>query len=115
MEFTGRTVTVPVIRQHLVLLDKRYLLSGQLMAARFQANEGLAWTVNCANDGREISRSPAIKDTSSLWQPFSFEFEVPSNCVNAVTLQLQTYAPYESGTGLRGQVTFDDFKLETLQ
>ena len=115
VEFTGRPIVVPVIRQHLLLLDKRYLLSGQFMTARFQANEGLAWTVNCANDGREIARTPAIQDTSALWQPFSFEFEVPSSCANAVTLQLQTYAPYESGTGLRGQVTFDDFKLETLQ
>ena len=113
--FTGRAMAVPVIRQHLVLLDKRYLFSGQFMTSRFQANEGLAWTINCASDNREIARTPAIKDTSSLWQPFSFEFEVPSNCANAVTLQLQTYAPYESGTGLRGQVTFDDFKLETLQ
>ena len=115
VEFTGRAIAAPVIRQHMVLLDKRYLLSGQFMTARFQTNEGLAWTVNCANDGREIARTPAIKDTSSLWQSFSFEFEVPASCANAVTLQLQTYAPYESGTGLRGQVTFDDFKLETLQ
>ena len=115
VEFTGRPIVVPVIRQHLLLLDKRYRLSGQFMTARFQTNEGLAWTVNCANEGREIARTPAIKDTSTLWQPFNFEFEVPSSCENALTLQLQTYAPYESGTGLRGQVTFDDFKLETLQ
>ena len=108
-------MAVPVIRQHLMLLDKRYLLKGQLMTARFRSNEGLAWTVNCAIDGREIARTPAIKDTSALWQPFRLEFEVPSSCANAFTLQLQTYAPYESGTGLRGQVMFDDFKLETLQ
>ena len=113
--FTGRAMAVPVIRQHLVLLDNRYLLSGQLMTARLQTNEGLAWTVNCANDGREIARTTAIKDTSALWQPFRLEFEVPSSCANAVTLQLQTYASYESSTGLRGQVTFDDFKLEMLQ
>ena len=113
--FTGRAMAVPVVRQHLVLLNERYLLSGQFMTARFQTNEGLAWTVNCANDGREIARTAAIKDTASLWQPFSFEFEVPPGCANAVTLQLQTFAPYESGTGFRGQVTFDDFKLETLQ
>ena len=113
--FTGRVMAVPVIRQHLVLLDHRYLLSGQFMTARLQTNEGLAWTVNCANDGREIARTTAIKDTSALWQAFRLEFEVPSNCANAVTLQLQTYAAYESSTGLRGQVTFDDFKLETLQ
>ena len=115
LAFTGRAMAVPVIRQHLVLLDRRYLLSGQLMTTRLQTNEGLAWTVNCANDGREIARTTAIKDTSALWQPFRLEFEVPSSCANAVSLQLQTYASYESSTGLRGQVTFDDFKLEMLQ
>ena len=113
--FTGRPLVMPIIQQHLVLLDNRYLLTGQFMTAKFQTNEGLAWTVNCANDGREIARTLAIKDTSSLWQLFSFEFEVPLSCANAVTLQLQTYARYESGTGLRGQVTFDDLKVETLQ
>ena len=115
VEFTGRPVAVPVIRQHLVLFDKRYLLSGQFMTARFLANEGLAWTVNCANDGREIARTPAIKDKTALWQSFRLEFEVPPGCANAVALQLQTFAPYESTAGLRGQATFDDFKLETLQ
>ena len=115
VEFTGRPVAVPVIRQHLMLLDKRYLLSGQFMTNRFLANEGLTWSVNCANDGREIARTPAIKDKTALWQSFRLEFEVPPGCANAVVLQLQTFAPYESAAGLRGQATFDDFKLETLQ
>ena len=112
VEFTGRPLTVPLVRQHLVLLHKHFVLSGRFMTASLRANEGLAWVLNCVNGGGEIARTPALKDTSKLWQPFNVEFVLPSGCGNAVALQLQTFAPYESSTGLRGQATFDDLKLE---
>jgi len=110
--FTGRSLAVPVVRQYLVLLNQRYLLSGQFMTSKLRANEGLAWTLQCTVNGQEITRTPALKDTNRQWRAFKVEFEIPSGCGQAVTLQLQTFAPYEAAAGLRGQASFDDFKLE---
>ena len=112
VDFTGRPVTVPVVRQPLVLLHNRFVLSGQFMTSSLRVNEGLAWVLQCVSGNREIARTPALKDTAGQWRPFTVEFELPSGCGQAVALQLQTFAPYEAATGLRGQATFDDFKLE---
>jgi len=112
IDFTGRPVVVPMLRQHLVLLHSRYGLTGQFMATKLRSDEGLAWVLQCVGDGRELARSQALQDTGGQWRPFTIEFELPSGCGPAVALQLQTVAPYESATGLRGQVLFDDFKLE---
>lgn len=111
VDFTGRPVAVPVLRQHLIVLHQRYTLSGQFNTARLRVNEGLAWTVQCVNGGREIARTPALKDTGGQWQPFTVEFEIPPGCGQAVALQLQTFAPYEALAGLQGQITFDGFTL----
>jgi len=113
VEFTGRPIAAPVVRQHLVLLHPRYVLSGQFSAVKLRANEGLAWTLQCVANGQEIARTPALMDTASQWKPFNVEFDIPSGCGQAVALQLQTFAPYEAITGLRGIAAFDNFKLET--
>jgi hypothetical protein len=112
VDFIGRPVAVPMVRQHLVLLHRRYLLRGQFMTTRLRTSEGLAWTLQCAKDGKEIARSPALKDTAGQWRPFSIEFDMPPDCGPAVVLQLQTFAPYEALAGLQGQVVFDDFTME---
>lgn len=112
VEFTGRPVDIPVVRQSLVLLHKRFVFSGQFMATNLRVNEGLTWVLQCVNDKREIARTPALKDTAGQWQPFAVEFELTPGCGQAASLQLQTFAPYEAATGLRGQVSFDSFKLE---
>lgn len=113
VEFTGRPIVVPVVRQSLVLLHNRFVFTGQFMAAKLRTNEGLVWAFQCTSDGREIARSPALKDTAGEWRPFTVEFDIPANCGQAVALQLQTFAPYEAATGLRGEAMFDNFRLET--
>lgn len=112
IEFSGRPVVQPVLRQHLVLLGNRYVFQGQFMANRLHVKEGLTWALLCATDGREVARTPALKETGGEWRPFMIEFELRPGCGPAVSLQLQTVAPYEALTGLRGQVMFDNFKLE---
>ncbi|MDB5883933.1 MAG: hypothetical protein JWR74_104 [Polaromonas sp.] len=112
VQFTGRPITVQVVRQHLMLLHPRYTLSGQFMTSKLRVNDGLAWSLQCAGNGREIARTPALKDTNRQWRDFKVDFEVPAGCGPAVTLQLQTFAPYEAVAGVRGQASFDDFKLE---
>ena len=113
VEFTGRPIALPVVRQPLVLLHNRFVFSGQFMATKLRVNEGLAWVLQCVSNDREIARTSALKDTDGQWLPFAVEFDVPPGCGLAVALQLQTFAPYEAVTGLRGQATFDNFKLET--
>lgn len=112
IEFSGKPVVQPVLRQHLVLLGNHYVFQGQFMANRLNVKEGLTWALLCATDGREVARTPVLKETGGEWRPFMIEFELRPGCGPAVSLQLQTVAPYEALTGLRGQVMFDNFKLE---
>ena len=112
IEFTGRPVVVPMLQQHMVLLYNRYELTGQFTATQLKSDEGLVWVLKCAGDGREIARSAGLKDTAGQWRPFKMAFDLPSGCGPAVALQLHTSVPYEASSGLRGQVMFDDFKLE---
>ena len=112
VEFTGRPIAVPVVRQPLVLLHNRFIFSGQFMSSQLRANDGLAWVLQCVSGNREIARTPALKSTGGQWQTFKVEVELPSDCGQAVALQLQTFTAYEAATGLQGQMMFDDFKLE---
>ena len=112
IEFTGRPVAVPVIYQNLVLLNTRYVLNGEFSANNLRVNEGLAWTLRCVANDQEIARTLALKDTANQWQPFTVEFEIPPGCGRAVALQLQTFAPYEAATGLRGQITFNNLHVD---
>ena len=114
VDFTGRTLAAPLVRQQLLLLNDRLAFSGQFMTAGLQAREGLAWVVKCAAGGRELARTPAIKDTARQWLRFYVEFSLPASCGHAAVLELQAFAPHESGTGFRGQATFDDFTLKAL-
>ena len=112
LDFTGRPLAVPVVRQHLLLLENRYVFTGQFMGSQLRVNDGLAWVLLCVNGKREIARTPALKNTDGKWQVFRVEVDLPPDCGQAVTLQLQTFSPYEALTGLRGQLAFDGFKLE---
>ena len=112
LDFTGRPLVVPIVRQHLLLLQNRYVFSGQFMGSQLRVNDGLAWVLQCVSGKREIARTPALKNTAGKWQAFRVEVDLPSDCGQAVALQLQTFSPYESVTGLHGQLMFDDFKLE---
>lgn len=114
VEFSGRPLAVlPVIRQHLVLLDRRYVLTGQFMTSKLTSSEGLAWSLHCAAGGREIAHTAALTDTAGQWRSFSLEFEIPPDCGPAVALQLRPFAVYEAATGMRGQAAFDDFRLKS--
>jgi hypothetical protein len=113
VEFTGRPVALPVLRQQLALLDGAYLLNGQYMAQRMRTEQGLVWTFTCARDGRELARTPPLMDTRGQWLPFSVAVSVPPDCSGAVALQLQTQVGFEALAGLRGQMSFDAFRLTT--
>ena len=56
----------------------------------------------------------ALKSTGRDWQPMALDFEVTADCGLGLALMLQTQAPFEARTGLRGEAVFDDLRLERL-
>ena len=63
-------------------------------------------------DGRELARSPALKTTGRDWASWQVAATMPTDCAGfGARLTLQTFAPYEAKTGLRGEALFDDLQL----
>ena len=112
VEFTGRPVALPVVRQVLVLLPGRFRFTGDYMARQMRTEQGLAWSFTCTGgrDGRELARTPALLDTQGQWRTMDVSLSVPADC-GAVVLQLQTQLGSEALSGLRGQMSFDAFRL----
>jgi hypothetical protein len=111
VEFTGRPVAQPLVRQTLVLPPGSYGFAGDYMGRQMRTEQGLVWTFNCVAGGRELARTPALLDTQGQWRSMSVALAVPPDCT-AVVLQLQTGLGSEALTGLRGQMSFDAFRLE---
>ncbi|MES2979252.1 MAG: hypothetical protein V4731_12580 [Pseudomonadota bacterium] len=114
LEFTGRPIAVPIVLQHVVLLEKRYRFTGEFMSSGLRSAEGLVWVFQCTGPGGEVARTQAIQDTGRQWKTITAEITLPAGCGPAVSLQLQTFAAYESVAGMRGQASFDNFRLESL-
>jgi hypothetical protein len=111
VEFTGRPVAQPLVRQVLVLPPGSYGFAGDYMGRQMRTEQGLVWIFNCVAGGRELARTPALLDTQGQWRSMSVALAVPPDCT-AVVLQLQTGLGSEALTGLRGQMSFDAFRLE---
>jgi hypothetical protein len=110
--FTGRAMKTPLLRQHMMLPPGRYRFAGDFQSSDLRSNEGLGWVFSCAGGNRrELARTPALKATGRTWQTTGVSLEVPAECGLGVALSLQTQAPYEARTGLRGEVLFDRFTL----
>jgi len=110
--FTGRAMKTPLVRQHMMLPPGHYRFAGDFQSSDLRSNEGLSWVFSCADgDRRELARTPALKTTGRTWQTTGMSLEVPAECGLGVALSLQTQAPYEARTGLRGEVLFDRFTL----
>ena len=104
----------PLVRQDLVLLGKRYKLTGRYMADRFRTREGLVWAVRCAQGGERLAQTGALKDTQRQWTAFELELEMPAACAGAVRLQLETTQAWEANAGLSGVLQFDDLAMVQL-
>ena len=110
--FTGKAIRPPVLRQDMLLPPGRYRLSGTMMSKDLRSEQGLAWVVSCAADGRELGRSAALGVTGRTWQPWSTEITMPQDCAGlGARLTLQTFAPFEAKTGLRGEVWMDGITM----
>lgn len=113
VEFTGRAIAQPVLSQLLLLAPGQYQLSGLYRSGNLRSEGGLAWVFGCAADRRELSRSVALGASGGQWEKFAVELTLPPDCGLGVRLSLQTFARYESTTGLRGEVQFDNLTLTT--
>jgi hypothetical protein len=115
IQYTGRTVPTPIVRQFLFLPPGRYALNGQYMSSRLRMEQGLVWAVRCMEGENVVAgRSEAMQDTADVWQNFGFEFEIPADCGMVAGLQLETYAQFEAVAGFRGKVFFDGFELRRV-
>lgn len=109
--FTGRAMKTPLVRQHLLLPPGSYRFAGEFQSGDLRSERGLAWVFSCASDGRELARTAPLMAGGRTWQPLALSLEVPAECGLGVALALQTEAPFEARTGLRGEVVFDRFTL----
>lgn len=116
IQYTGRAVAIPVIRQYLFVSEGRYALQGQYMSSRLRMEQGLAWAVRCTGTTHALAgRSEPLQDTAAVWQNFRFEFNVPAACGMTASLQLETFAPFEAAAGFSGKASFDSFELRRLE
>lgn len=112
VEFTGKAIRPPVLRQDLLLFAGRYRLRGHTQSTELRSAQGLGWVVTCVKTGRELGRSSPLKTTGRDWQAFEAEITMPDDCPNmAARLSLQPFAPYEAKTGMRGEVLMDGLSL----
>jgi hypothetical protein len=112
LNFTGRPMTLPIVRQYLFIAPGRYRLRGDVLARQFRMEGGVVWAVRC--DTALAGASPPLRDTLGLWRTFEFEFTVPAGCGAVASLQLETPAPADAMLGARGRVSFDAFSLERI-
>jgi hypothetical protein len=101
----------PLVRQHLLLPPGHYRFAGEFQTSDLRSERGLAWVFSCASNGRELARTEPLKAGGRTWQPLGVSLEMPADCGLGVALALQTAAPFEAKTGLRGEVVFDRFTL----
>lgn len=113
IQFTGRALAIPVIRQYVFAPPGKYLLRGQYMGSRLRVEEGLVWAARCTNGSAATlaGRSEGLQDTARAWRNFQFAISVPPNCGLVFSLQLETLGPSAASSGAKGQAAFDSFEL----
>lgn len=112
VQFTGKPMRPPVVRQHLILPPGRYRLNGDYRADNLRTEGGMSWVVRCAgNPQQELARSAPLMATSRAWRPFGFDVDVPAGACLGVELALAPHAAVEARTGLRGEMLLDRLEL----
>ena len=112
MDFTGRSLPSPIVRQYIFVAPGTYRLQGEYMASKLRSESGLAWSMVCTSTEKRVAaRSRPVQDTAGIWKPLEAEFTIPADCGPVASLQLEPAAPVEGTTGIRGRVAFDGFSL----
>jgi hypothetical protein len=114
VEFTGRPVAVPVVRQYVFLGPGKYVVRGMYTTSRLRMEQGLAWAVRCSNakSGTPLAgRSEPLQDASNGWHRFQFTVSIGPDCGLVASLQLETFAQFEAIAGFKGRASFDALEL----
>lgn len=111
LQFTGRAISVPIVRQYLFIAPGRYRLRGDYLARQFRMEEGLRWVLRCSSSSSAGASAP-LQDTQGVWRTFEFDIAVPRDCGIVAALQLETATPANAALSGRGRVSFDAFSLE---
>lgn len=116
LEFTGRSFTTPVLRQHVFVPPGNYRLRGEYMASKLRSESGLAWKVVCTTTGAQApARMEPMQDTGGLWKEASLAFTIPADCGPVASLQLEPTAAYEANAGIKGRVELDAISLVRIE
>lgn len=112
---TGLRVTptdraAPFVRQLLVLPEGRYDLKGKVRVADATSpqDEGLVWSLRCAEGGPVLARSGPLKAADG-WSGFSFGFVVPQTQCQGQWLELTRPGSLASTDG--APVWFNDLSI----
>ena len=102
--------TSPFVRQLLVLPEGRYDLKGKVRVADATSaqDEGLVWSLRCAEGGAVLARSGPLK-AADRWSGFSFGFVVPQSQCRGQWLELTRPGSLASTDG--APVWFSDFSI----
>lgn len=112
LEFTGRRLPTPVLRQYVFVPPGSYKLSGQYSASKLRSEGGLTWAVVCTANRRPVPvQASPIQDTGGLWRSIDVDFRVPGDCGAVASLHLEPVHKYEITTGIKGRVELDAFSL----
>lgn len=100
----------PFVRQLLVLPEGRYDLKGKARVADATdpQDEGLVWSLRCAEGGPVLARSGPLK-AADAWSGFSFTFVVPQTQCRGQWLELTRPGSLASTDG--APVWFNDFSI----
>jgi hypothetical protein len=112
---TGLRVTpvdraTPFVRELLVLPEGRYDLKGKVRVADATSpqDEGLVWSLRCAESGQVLARSDPLKAADG-WSGFSVGFAVPPSQCQGQWLELTRPGSMASTDG--APVWFSDFSI----
>ena len=113
VRLTGRPLEGPAVWQHILLPPGHYRLSGDYRSDHLRSEGGLVWVLRCADRDEEMARSPGLSSTGRQWQGFEMALTSDGRCLGAM-LALQPAMALESRTGLRGEMLFDQLRLERV-
>lgn len=103
LRFLGRRIAGPVLEHPLLLPPGRYRLDYRRRLAGLRSDNGLEWTVQCAEKGgAQLARSPALDGTRD-WQTESMAFTVPATGCSGQWLRLGNAGQARAGQLISGE------------
>jgi hypothetical protein len=108
--FEDRKIPFANVRQLLALPPGPYRLQGRERADGLRSTPGLVWLVACAEDKRELVRTPALRGVVA-WRAFDVAFEVPAHDCAGQWLMLVSPARIAAEQRIGGRAWFDDLHV----